>query len=116
VIEHGDILARRYVAGCWSCGRLVASALHPFQALLGWQAPFEDERGQRRFVREHPHTHGDYVEAFASAGLTVRRCIEPVLSSTELREQRRAFRNVPEATLAAYGGVPAVLIWDTEKA
>jgi hypothetical protein len=97
------------------------SASRDWRCIRSWpcwagRLPFEDERGQRRFVREHLHTHGDYVEAFSSAGLTVRRCIEPVLSSTELREKRRAFRHVPEATLAAYDGVPAVLIWDAEKA
>ena len=41
-------------------GHVVLSALHPFQAFLGWHAPFEDEAGQRRFVREHSHTHADY--------------------------------------------------------
>src|SRR5687767_7333185 len=58
-------------------GRLIVSVLHPFQALLGWHAPFEDELGRRRFVREHPHTHADYLGAFNAAGLQVRNCIEP---------------------------------------
>ena len=96
-------------------GHLVVSVLHPFQALLGWHAPFEDQLGQRRFVREHPHTHGDYLDAFSIAGLRVRRCLEPELSAGAVRAKRRAFRHLPSATLAAYVGLPAVLIWDTEK-
>lgn len=38
-------------------GRLVVPVLHPFQALLGWHAPFTGKDGTRGFVREHPHLH-----------------------------------------------------------
>jgi ubiquinone/menaquinone biosynthesis C-methylase UbiE len=96
-------------------GRLVVSVLHPFQAILGWHAPFEDGNGQRWFVREHPHTHADYLDAFAAAGLRVRRCVEPKLTAAEVPAKRRAFRHLPEATLAAYVGLPAVLLWDAER-
>jgi ubiquinone/menaquinone biosynthesis C-methylase UbiE len=97
-------------------GRLVVSVLHPFQAHLGWHAPFADARGQRGFVREHPHTHADYFAAFTSAGLRVRGCVEPVLDSDHVRTKRRAFRHIPEAALAAWVGLPGVLVWDLEKA
>lgn len=96
-------------------GRAVISALHPFQAHLGWHAPFEDVSGQRGFVREHTHTHADYLAAFRSAGLGVQDCLEPELTRDEARAKRRAFRHIPEATLAAYVGLPAVLIWDVQK-
>jgi len=96
-------------------GRLVVSVLHPFQALLGWHAPFEDEAGQRRFVREHGHTHADYFAAFEHAGLCVRQCVEPSLTASEVAEKRRAFRHIPDATLAAYVDLPAVLIWEAEQ-
>jgi SAM-dependent methyltransferase len=96
-------------------GHLVISVLHPFQALLGWHAPFEDEHGARRFVREHAHTHAEYFTAFAAAGLHVRLCIEPELTAAEVAAKRRAFRHVADAALAAYLGLPAVLVWDTEK-
>jgi SAM-dependent methyltransferase len=97
-------------------GRLVISVLHPFQAFLGWHAPFEDEQGRRRFVREHTHTHADYLAAFRAANLHVRHCIEPELAAAAVEAKRRAFRHVPDAALAAYIGLPAVLVWDTEKA
>ncbi|HZQ85023.1 MAG TPA: methyltransferase domain-containing protein [Acidimicrobiales bacterium] len=95
-------------------GHLVISALHPFQALLGWHAPFKDGEGQRRFVREHPHTHADYLVAFDAAGLVVRHCIEPVLTEDSVQAKRRAFRHIRDATLAAYLGLPAVLVWHVE--
>jgi len=96
-------------------GHLIVSVLHPFQALLGWHAPFEGEPGERRFVREYPHSHADYLNAFNAVGLQVRHCIEPELSAAEIVSKRRAFRHVPDATIAAYVGLPAVLIWDAEK-
>lgn len=96
-------------------GHLIVSVLHPLQALLGWHAPFEGELGERRFVREHPHTHANYLNAFNAAGLQVRHCSEPELSAAEIVAKRRAFRHVPDATVAAYLGLPAVLIWDAEK-
>jgi SAM-dependent methyltransferase len=96
-------------------GRLVVSVLHPFQAQLGWHAPFEDASGSRRFAREHPHTHADYLAAFRESGLSVRGCVEPALTAEHVRAKRRAFEHVPEASIAAYAGLPAALIWDLHK-
>jgi SAM-dependent methyltransferase len=96
-------------------GHLIVSVLHPFLALLGWHAPFQGDGGQRWFVREHPHTHADYVGAFDAAGLQVRGCLEPRLSTADVAAKRRAFRSVPDATVAAYVGLPAVLIWNAER-
>jgi hypothetical protein len=31
------------------------------------------------------------------------------------RELRLAFRSIPDATVAAYAGLPAALIWDAER-
>lgn len=97
-------------------GRFVLSVLHPFQAYLGWHAPFEDAQGERGFVREHPHTHADYLNAMIGAGLQITDCVEAPLSEHEVRSKRRAFRHIPEATMAAYAGLPAVLVWAADKA
>jgi SAM-dependent methyltransferase len=96
-------------------GHLVTSVLHPFQALLGWHAPFQDAEGRRGFVREHDHTHADYLAAFRSAGLVVEECVEPTIHDDLVQAKRRAFRHVPEATRAAYLGLPAVLVWHAVK-
>ena len=96
-------------------GRLVVSLLHPFQAMLGWQAPFVDASGRRGFVREHPHSHSEYLAAFDAHDLRVLGCAEPRLTGELLRSKRRAFGEIPEATVAAYAGLPAVLVWDLRK-
>jgi SAM-dependent methyltransferase len=98
-----------------SGGHLVVSALHPFQAHLGWHARFA-VRGRRAFVREHPHTHADYLAAFRAADLRVRDCLEPKLTAENATAMRRAFRHIPEATVEAYAGLPGVLVWALEKA
>jgi len=98
-----------------SGGIAIASVLHPLLAHLGWHAPFVDAEGTRRFVREHPHEHGAYFDAFRRAGLQVRDCIEPRLRAEHLREKRRAFQHAPEATIAAYEGLPGALVWCVEK-
>jgi SAM-dependent methyltransferase len=105
--ELGRVLA--------SGGRLIVSVLHPFQALLGWNAPFSAPDGSRGFVREHPHMHSDYLSAFSAGELTVTGCIEPAITEQQLGAKRRAFRHLPEATAAAYLGLPAVLVWAAEK-
>ena len=96
-------------------GQLIVSVLHPFQALLGWNAPFSGADGSRGFVREHPHLHSDYLSAFTAAGLRTTGCVEPTIGEQELGAKRRAFRHIPEATAAAYLGLPAVLVWVAEK-
>jgi SAM-dependent methyltransferase len=96
-------------------GRLVVSVLHPFQAQLGWQARFAHASGKRSFVREHMHSHADYLAAFRSAGLHVHACVEPELKADQVQAQQRAFRHIPEATMQAYLGLPGVLVWDVEK-
>lgn len=96
-------------------GRLIVSVLHPMQAFLGWQAPFEDEVGRRRFVREHAHTHADYLAAFRGAGLDLVGCLEPALTRREVEAKRRAWRVIPDAALAAYEGMPAVLVMQLQK-
>jgi SAM-dependent methyltransferase len=96
-------------------GQLVVSVLHPFQAHLGWHAPFVGADGARRFVREHPHGHADYLNAFRAAGLELRDCLEPRLGAEHIRAKRRAFQHIPEAATQAYTGLPAVLVWSVSK-
>lgn len=96
-------------------GRLIVSVLHPMQAFLGWQAPFQDPAGRRRFVREHPHTHADYLSAFRVSGLDLVTCVEPALTRREIQARRRVWPFIPEAALAAYDGMPAVLVMEMER-
>jgi len=97
-------------------GRLVVSALHPVLVALGWHAPYETPDGPRGFVREHDHVHGDYLRAFARAGLRVDECVEPRFTEEALPSKRRAMQHIPDATRLAYEGLPAVLVWGLTRA
>lgn len=96
-------------------GVIVISVLHPVLTLLGWHAPFVDHDGGRAFVREHPHTHADYLNAFSVSGLDVQECLEPRLTPDHVRAKRRAFTRIPEAVTQAYVDLPGVLVWSATK-
>src|SRR5262249_54243767 len=93
-------------------GRLVISDVHPVQSMLGVAAFFAAADGSRGFVRNHRHVHSEHLDAFAAAGLEVRRCLEPRLGPGEVGLQHIATRFVPDAASAAYLGMPAALVWD----
>jgi ubiquinone/menaquinone biosynthesis C-methylase UbiE len=96
-------------------GRLIVSNPHPLAtAILGWRAVFVDSQGQRAMIPEYAHLHGDYIEAFGEAGLTVRRCIEPQLSAEQAK--LRAKKHRTDAFEDALTGVPAVIVWEAERA
>jgi len=65
-------------------------------------------------IPEYPHLHGEYVDAFGAAGLVVRRLIEPGLTPAQARE--RAKGRHEEAFAQALTGLPAVIVWEAEKA
>ena len=96
-------------------GRMILSVLHPFLAALGWHAPFHGADGRRGFVREHDHTHSDYLAALGAAGLRLEDLAEPRLEPRQVAAKRRAMREIPEATLAAYAGLPGVLVLAASK-
>jgi SAM-dependent methyltransferase len=93
-------------------GRLVISDVHPVLSALGVAAYFVAADGSSGFVRNHRHLHSEYLDAFALAGLEVRRCLEPRFGPAEVAAQAIAMRFVPDAASAAYHGLPGVLVWD----
>jgi ubiquinone/menaquinone biosynthesis C-methylase UbiE len=104
-------LARAVRAG----GRVLLSDMHPAMSVAGGQAFFAAENGSLAFVREHVHLYGEYLDAFADAGLDVIRCVEPRYTPEEADMQGLATRFIPEAARAAFVGVPAALIWLLER-
>lgn len=96
-------------------GRLIVSNPHPLAtAILGWRCVVRDPAtGVRTTVREHPHTHGDYLDAFAAAGLVARRCLEPGLTPQQARARGKGLH--PELHEAALTGLPAVIVWEAER-
>lgn len=72
-------------------GRLIVSDPHPVASgLLGWRAVYTDEAGLRRMIPEHPHLHSECIDAFRTAGLVVRRLIEPGLTQPRRASAPRA--------------------------
>jgi ubiquinone/menaquinone biosynthesis C-methylase UbiE len=104
-------LARAVRAG----GSIVLSDLHPAMSVAGGQALFEASDGSLAFVREHVHLHGEYLEAFGEIGLDIVRCIEPRFGPDEAAMQGMAAQFIPEATQAAFVGLPGALIWQLER-
>jgi SAM-dependent methyltransferase len=104
-------LARVVVPG----GRVVISNVHPFvTGVVGWRAWFGNPDGSRGFIPEFPHPHSAYVEAFAAAGLQVRRCLEPPIPPELARAMGSGW--VDEAAEIAVAGTPGVLIWELVRA
>jgi ubiquinone/menaquinone biosynthesis C-methylase UbiE len=96
-------------------GRMVLSDLHPAAVALGGAAYFQDAGGSAGVVRGYGHLHGDYLRAFEQVGLHVRQCLEPSFGPDEAAMQGPASSFIPQATAAAYVGVPGALIWDIDR-
>jgi ubiquinone/menaquinone biosynthesis C-methylase UbiE len=92
-------------------GSIALSDLHPAMSVAGGQALFEAADGNLAFVREHVHLHGEYLDAFADAGLEIVQCIEPRFGAEEAGMQGMAAQFIANATLAAFVGLPGALIW-----
>jgi ubiquinone/menaquinone biosynthesis C-methylase UbiE len=96
-------------------GRVVVSEIHPVLKALGGAAYFRDGEGASGVVRGRARSHGDYLNAFAAAGLEVAQCIEPRFGHAEVQMQQPAATLIPTATQAAYLGLHAALIWDLKR-
>ncbi|MCE3550641.1 class I SAM-dependent methyltransferase [Pseudonocardia sp. RS11V-5] len=90
-------------------GRILVSDVHPFLVQLGWQAQFASGAG-RAYMRLNRHRVTDYAAAALAAGLVVRGAEEPVLTPESVVTP--TVELVPEATRAAYVGLPGVVIWE----
>lgn len=94
-------------------GRVVLSDIHPASVMIIGQAFFPHADGRLAWVRNHVHWPSAYLAAFRSGGLRVRSCAEPQTEFEHL--PRMPNRVLPEATRAAFLGLPFALIWDLER-
>jgi ubiquinone/menaquinone biosynthesis C-methylase UbiE len=94
-------------------GRVVISDFHPFAHLTGGAAAFPGDEGEAPFVTSHFHPIGEQLAQFAAAGLSVLRCVEPVVDPA-------LPSMVPppllDAARAAFGGAPFAILWELRRA
>ncbi|MFJ5676562.1 class I SAM-dependent methyltransferase [Streptomyces sp. NPDC093097] len=94
-------------------GRIIVSDLHPFVVSVQGQCVFVDGEDQLAFVRNHVHLPGRYLDAFHSAGLTVRECHEPAFNG---RLAPGGYEEtIGDAARAAWKDLPLVIVWAVEK-
>jgi ubiquinone/menaquinone biosynthesis C-methylase UbiE len=90
-------------------GVLLLSDVHPVAVATGSHAFFRYPDDSRGVVRNELHWHGEYLDAFASAGLRVRRCLEPRFSQKVLEAFTSKGRT---PALVHLLGLPYVLVWE----
>jgi SAM-dependent methyltransferase len=97
-------------------GRLMISDFHPMALVLGGEALFQAADGSYAFVHSHPHSHGEYFDAFRAAGLEIEKCIEPRWSEDEVALiAGPLLAAAPHAFRQAMIGLPAALIWQLSR-
>ncbi|MFJ9411052.1 class I SAM-dependent methyltransferase [Streptomyces sp. NPDC101393] len=91
-------------------GRVIITDMHPFVISLQGQCLFVHGSDRLAFVRNHVHLPSSYLNAFASAGLSVRSCFEPVFNG---RLAPGGYEeSISDAARAAWDGIPIVVIWE----
>jgi ubiquinone/menaquinone biosynthesis C-methylase UbiE len=60
-------------------GTIITTDIHPIATALGGAALFRRADGSRAATTNHTHWVSDYVRAIVNAGLTIERCLEPVV-------------------------------------
>jgi ubiquinone/menaquinone biosynthesis C-methylase UbiE len=95
-------------------GAIVLSDVHPVAVMTGGQAMFRRADGSRAVTLNHQHWVSDYLRAFASTGLVVERCEEPL--ADEGFFEAVLDPTVRRADSDALVGVPAALLWRLRRA
>jgi ubiquinone/menaquinone biosynthesis C-methylase UbiE len=97
-------------------GRAVLSDIHPWMASTGAVAAFPRDDGKPGvpFVVNIVHQVSDYIAAFHDAGLAIEGCLEPAVNE-EVIARFPSYPAIPDATRAAWLGLPYLLIWRLKR-
>jgi len=93
-------------------GTVIISDAHPMPALLQSKLLVADAAGDLGFVRWHVHLLSGCFAVFASCGLRVRSCEEPLFNG--LLPPGGFEESIAEAAQAAWGGMPWAIVWELE--
>jgi len=94
-------------------GRVIVSDFHPVMIALVGSAFFVAADGSSGHVRSFCHWHGEYLAAFAAAGLDVVRCLEPLVREEDLPALSGGFLHLaPDAFRDALVGLPLGIVWE----
>lgn len=96
-------------------GSIIISDAHPFVVMLGGHSGYSVSETERVFVRNFTHQASMYIRAFRESRLRVQQCIEPHWGDEETAMPGFASQ-MPDVAAAAIRGVPAVVVWELEKA
>ena len=93
-------------------GQAILSDIHPLMAGTGAVAGFPTDDGKRGvpYVVNIVHQLSEYIAAFNGAGLTIAECLEPEVNE-DMMGAFPSFAALPEATRAAWLGLPYLVIW-----
>jgi SAM-dependent methyltransferase len=98
-------------------GAVIISDIHPLLAALGGHAYYRTTTGDMRFVRNYVWWPSEYLAAFATAGLEVVNCHEPLLGAPGGVPH---FLEAPPpeqdaVARVAFRGLPGAIIWELRR-
>lgn len=108
-VDHLGIAYAEFARVVAPGGGVVISTMHPvLRSVFGWGAWFIDDQGKTD-IPTFDHQLADHLNAAAAAGLVVRRCEEPIATSSALPSDASL------ATRIAYSGMPMILALQFER-
>lgn len=97
-------------------GKIIISSIHPLFNTLGSHAEFYDNRGNKNYIKNIPHWHGELINLFKDSGLEIISCLEPKLTNRHLSTAVSIYElNSKKTVEKALLGLPVALVWELKK-
>jgi len=104
-------------------GTVIISDIHPVSVMTGDSLLFETPNGGSGVTRQYVHWHGEFIDAFAAAGLRVARCLDvpwpgPLWGADWYApegEERTPSQLMGDISTLARTGMPGLLVWQLDR-